>query len=148
MPATLQQIMLAPDIRRDVLTDCFTLIDQEMSDLSGVSGTAVKLAFKTVNTFMPGHVYHMVEILLPDMVTQLEPFWADFTTSGGSAFGDYLAKRGDEVAQALLTVTDDRAAASGRPTVIKAYRAVRGGAAKHVQNALPRVGDLVVKYAG
>jgi hypothetical protein len=148
MPATLQQILLAPDIRRDVLTDCFTLIDQEMSDLSGVSGTAVKLAFKTVNTFMPGHVYHMVEILLPDMVTQLEPFWADFTTSGGSAFGDYLAKRGDEVAQALLTVTDDRAAASGRPTVIKAYRAVRGGAAKHVQNALPRVGDLVVKYAG
>jgi hypothetical protein len=148
MPATLQQAMLAPDIRRDVLTDCFTLIDQEMSDLSGVSGTAVKLAFKTVNTFMPGHVYHMVEILLPDMVTQLEPFWADFTTSGGSAFGDYLAKRGDEVAQALLTVTDDRAAASGRPTVIKAYRAVRGGAAKHVQNALPRVGDLVVKYAG
>jgi len=148
MPATLQQILLAPDIRRDVLTDCFTLIDQEMSDLSGVSGTAVKLAFKTVNTFMPGHVYHMVEILLPDMVTQLEPFWADFTISGGSAFGDYLAKRGDEVAQALLTVTDDRAAASGRPTVIKAYRAVRGGAAKHVQNALPRVGDLVVKYAG
>jgi len=148
MPATLQQIMLAPDIRRDVLTDCFTLIDQEMSDLSGVSGTAVKLAFKTVNTFLPGHVYHMAEILLPDMVAQLEPFWADFTTSGGSAFGDYLAKRGDEVAQALLTVTDDQAAASDRPTVIKAYRTVRGGAAKHVQNALPRVGDLVTKYAG
>jgi hypothetical protein len=112
-----------------------------------VSGTAVKLAFKTVNTFLPGHVYHMVEILLPDMITQLEPFWADFATSGGSEFGDYLAKRGDEVSQALLTVTDDRAAASGRPTVIKAYKTVRGGAAKHVQNALPRVGDLVMKYA-
>ena len=147
MPATLQQALLAPDIRRDVLTDCFTLIDQEMAGLSGVSGTAVKLAFKTVNTFMPGHVYHMVEILLPDMVTQLEPFWADFATSGGSEFGDYLAKRGDEVSQALLTVTDDRAAASGRPTVIRAYKTVRGGAARHVQNALPRVGDLVMNYA-
>jgi hypothetical protein len=147
MPATLQQILLAPDIRRDVITDCFTLIDQELSDLSGVSGTAVRLAFKTVNTFMPGHVYHMVEVLLPDLVAQLEPFWADFAASGGSEFGDYLAKRGDEVSQALLTVTDDRAAASGRPTVIKAYKTVRGGAAKHVQNALPRVGDLVMRYA-
>jgi hypothetical protein len=147
MPATLQQILLAPDIRRDVLTDCFTLIDQELSSLSGVSGTAVKLAFKTVNTFMPGHVYHMVEVLLPDLVVQLEPFWADFATSGSSEFGDYLAKRGDEVSQAVLTVTDDRAAASGRPTVIKAYKTVRGGAAKHVQNALSRVGDLAMKYA-
>jgi hypothetical protein len=81
MPVTLQQTLLARDIRRDVLTDCFTLIDQEMAGLSGVSGTAVKLAFKTVNTFLPGHVYHMVEILLPDMVTQLEPFWADFAAS-------------------------------------------------------------------
>jgi len=147
MPATLAHTMLAPDTRRDVLTDCFTLIDQQMAGLSGVSGTAVKLAFKTVNTFLPGHVYHMVEVLLPDMVAQLEPFWADFATSGGSEFGDYLAKRGDEAAQALLTVTDDRATGSGRPTVIKAYKAVRGGAAKHVRSALPQVGDLVMKYA-
>ena len=65
----------------------------------------------------------------------------------GGHLAVHLAKRGDEVSQALLTVTDDRAAASGRPTVIKAYKTVRGGAAKHVQNALPRVGDLVLKYA-
>ena len=52
---------------------------------------------------MPGHVYHMVGKMLPDMVAKLEPFWADFRTSGGSEFGDYLAKRGDEVAEALLT---------------------------------------------
>jgi hypothetical protein len=113
-----------------------------------VSGTAVKLAYKTVNTFMPGHVRFMVGALLPDMVVKLDPFWAEFRTSGGSGFGDYLAKRGDEVAEALLTVTDARAVDSGRPTVIKAYRSVRGSAVKHVQAALPRVGDLVMKYAG
>ena len=113
-----------------------------------MSGTAVKLAYKTVNTFMPGHVRHMVGILLPDMVGQLEPFWVDFCASGSSGFGDYLAKRGDEVTQALLSVTDARAAASDRPTVIKAYGSVRGSAVKHVGAALPRVGDLVLKYAG
>jgi hypothetical protein len=147
MAATLQQILLAHDTQPKVIADCFLLIEQEVSDKSGVSGTAVKLAYKTVNTFMPGHVRHMVESLLPQMVDKLEPFWADFNTSGGAEFGDYLAKRGDEVSQALLSVTDARAAASGRPTVIRAYGTVRGGAVKHVQAALPRVGDLVLKYA-
>ena len=147
MAATLQEILLAPDTKPQVTADCFTLIEQELADKSGISGTAVKLAYKTVNTFMPGHVRFMVGELFPDMVARLEPFWADFTTSGGSGFGDYLAKRGDEVSEALLSVTDARAAASSRPTVIRAYGSVRGHAVKHVQAALPRVGDLVMKYA-
>ena len=148
MAATLQEILLTPDTRPKVIADCYALLQQEISEKSGISGTAVKLAYKTVNTFMPGHVRTMVEKLLPDMVVQLEPFWADFSSSGGSAFGDYLAKRGDEVAQALLSVTDARAGSSDRPTIVKAYSSVRGSAAKHIEIALPRVGDLVMKYAG
>jgi hypothetical protein len=148
MPATLQEILLTPDTQPKVIADCNTLIEQELAEKSGVAGTAVKLAYKTVNTFLPGHIRHMVESLLPEMVIALEPYWADFGTSGGAEFGDYLAKRGEEVAQALLAVTDARAAASDRPTIIKAYRSVRGNAAKHVQAALPRVGDLVQRYAG
>jgi uncharacterized protein DUF6918 len=147
MAATLQEILLAPDTQPKVSADCYTLIEQEVSEMSGVSGTAVKLAYKTVTTFLPGHIRHMVEVLLPQMVAKLEPYWADFNTSGGSEFGDYLAKRGGEVSQALLSVTDARAAASGRPTVIKAYGAVRGGAARHVEAALPDVGALVLRYA-
>jgi len=147
MAATLQEILLAPDTKPKVTADCFTLLDQEVAEQSGVSGAAVKLAYKTVNTFMPGHVRHMVESLLPEMVDKLGPYWADFAGSGSADFGDYLAKRGDEVAQDLLSVTDARAAASGRPTIIKAYNSVRGSASRHVTAALPRVGDLVLKYA-
>jgi hypothetical protein len=147
MAATLREILLAPDTRPQVIADCYALIEQEISDKSGLSGTAVKIAYKTVNTFMPGHVRYMVESLLPDMVDKLEPYWADFATSGGSEFGDYLAKHGEEVSQALLSVTDARAAASGRPTIIKAYRSVRGSATKHIEAALPEVGDLVLKHA-
>ena len=148
MAATLQEILLGPDTQPKVIADCYELIQQEISEKSGISGTAVKLAYKTVNTFMPGHIRTMIGKLLPDMVGQLEPFWADFSSSGGSVFGDYLAKRGGEVAQALLSVTDARAAASDRPTIVKAYGSVRGSAAKHIEIALPRVGDLVTKYAG
>jgi len=147
MAATLTEVLLAPEIQPQLVNDCYKLIDQQISEMSGVSGVAVKLAFKAVNTFMPGHAYHMAGKLLPDFVGQLEPYWADFNIAGGSEFCDYLAKHGDEVAGALLSVTDAKAASSDRPTVIKAYGTVRGGAAKHIQAALPRVGDLVQKYA-
>jgi hypothetical protein len=147
MAATLQEILLAPGTRPEVAKDCFTLIQQEMSEKSGISAAAVKLAYKTASTFAPGHIQHIIDTLLPGMADQLQPFWADFNASGGSQFGDYLAKHGDAVSEAMLAVTDARAKASGRPIIYRAYGTVRGGAAKHVQAALPRVGDLVMKYA-
>ena len=147
MAATLHQILLTPETEPAVVADCLTLIEHEVSGKSGISGTTVKLAYKTANAFASGYLRHTVESLLPDMVAELEPYWADFTASGASGFGDYLAKRGDEVSEALLSVTDARAKTSQRPTILKAYRTVRGGAAKHVTAALPAVGSLVQKYA-
>lgn len=147
MAATLQEILLTPDIRPKVLADCQTLIDQEIADKSGVSGTTIKLAYKTATSFAPGYFRKTLEDMLPQMVDKLEPYWANFSTSGGSEFGDYLSKRGQEVSEDLLSLTDQIATVSKRPTIIKAYRAVRGSAVKHVEAALPRVGDLVMRYA-
>jgi hypothetical protein len=145
--ATLQQLLLTPENQPHVIDDCLTLIHQEVSGKSGVSGTAVKLAYKTANTFASGYLRGMVEKLVPEMVAKLEPYWADFTASGAGDFGDYLVKRGDEVSEALLSVTDAHAGVSTRPTILKAYRAVRGGASKHVIAALPNLGALIQKYA-
>jgi len=147
MAATLQEILLEPETQPQVIEDCNMLIKQEVSDMSGISGTAIKLAYKTVIAFASNHVRYLIETLLPKMAEQLEPYWADFSASGGGDFGDYLAKRGDEVSEALLTVTDARAEASDRPTIVKAYRSVRANAGKHIQAALPRVGEMVQKYA-
>jgi len=146
MAAKLQDILLTPDIQPQVTADCLQLIDQEVSDKSGVSAAAVKVAYKTVKTFKPGYLQSMVERLLPDIVDNLQPYWADFNASGASEFGDYLVKRSEEVSEALLSVTDKQAEFSQRPAILKAYRAVRGGAAKHVTAALPQVGALVQKY--
>jgi hypothetical protein len=147
MAATLQEILLTPETRPQVTADCMMLIQQEVSAKSGVSGTAVKLAYKTVNAFASGYLQSMVEKLVPEMADKLQPYWADFTASGAGEFGDYLAKRGDEVSEALLSVTDEHAANSERATILKAYRSVRGSAAKHVTAALPNLGALIQKHA-
>jgi len=148
MPATLPEVLLSPQNQPQVVDDSLALIDAELADKSGISGNAVKLAYKSVSSFAAGYVREIVESMLPEIADKLQPYWADFTASGGSEFGDYLAKRGDEVAESLLSITDAMAQLSDKPIVVKTYRAARSGAAKHVQAALPRVGDLVLKYAG
>ena len=148
MAPTLHETLLTPDTEPSVVADSLTLIEQEVRGKSGISGAAVKLAYKTAKTFAKGYLQSTVESLLPDLVTELEPYWADFTASGASGFGDYLVKRGDEVSEALLSVSDARARMSERPVIIKAYGTVRGSAGKHIVAALPAVGALVEKYAG
>jgi hypothetical protein len=148
MAATLQEILLTPDTQPKVIADCHALIEQEIKDKSGISGTAVKLAYKTITSFAPGYYNGMVEELVPQIVEKLEPYWADFSTSGSSEFGDYLVKRGGEVSEALLSVTDDYASKSDKPVILRAYKTVRGSAGKNIEAALPRVGEMVRKYMG
>ncbi|HLK01175.1 MAG TPA: hypothetical protein VKU39_14875, partial [Streptosporangiaceae bacterium] len=142
---TLQEILLAPQTRPLVVADCEALIKQEVKDMSGISGAAVKLAYKTVMLFSPDHVRYIVDVLLPRMADELEPYWKEFLSCGETDFGGYLAERGDEVAEVLLSITDERGRGSSRPVITKAYGAVRDKAAKHVVAALPRVGALIQK---
>ena len=147
MAATLHEMLLAPDVKPQVVADCQALVERELHSKSGVSGTAIKIAYKAINAFAPGYYTQTVESMLPDLTDRLQPFWADFIASGGAEFGDYLAKRSDEVSEALLSVTDDMRNRSKRPAVIRAYNAVRNGAAKHIEAALPNLGAMMQKYA-
>jgi len=146
MTATLQELLLAPDVHPRVVTDCQNLVEQELS-AKGISATPLKVAYKAVTAFAPGYYQQAIEAMLPGIVSQLEPFWADFSASGGAEFGDYLAKRPTEVSEALLAVTDHMAGESQRATVVKAYKAVRSGAGKNIEAALPNLGAMIQRYA-
>jgi hypothetical protein len=145
--ATLQELLLTNEKAPHIIADIQSLVDGELANKGGISGTALKAAYKAVTAFAPGYYQNAVSAMLPGMLQALEPYWADFSMSGGGDFGDYLAKRGPEVSESLLTVTDTMAAGSGRATVVKAYKLVRGGAQKNIEPALPGLGAIVQKYA-
>jgi hypothetical protein len=144
--ATLQQQLLTPENMPRLIADAQALVDNEISS-KGITAAPIKAAYKAVTSFAPGYLTEAITAMLPGMIIQLDPYWADFKASGGADFGDYLAKRGDEVSQSLLAVTDDMAQKSGRGTVVKAYQMVRGSAGKNIETALPALGQLVQKYA-
>jgi hypothetical protein len=144
--ATLQELLLTPENFPRLIADTQALVDSEIAS-KGITAAPLKAAYKAVTAFAPGYYQEAISAMLPGMVYQLEPYWADFATSGGADFGDYLAKRGDEVSESLLAVTDDMAANSGRATVVRAYQMVRGGAGKNITAALPALGAMVQKHA-
>lgn len=143
---TLSEKLLRQDNFPHVVTDVKSLVEQEVANKGGVSGTAIKVAYKAVTAFAPGYYDSAVSNMLPSFVQQLDPHWHGFLNSGGSSFGDYMAKNGDAVSEDLLSVTDQLAGSSTKAAVVKAYKAVRGNASKNIIEALPALGDLVQRY--
>ena len=147
MTQTLNDILLNPAKRPAVVSDLNELVGQEVSDKSGVSGAAVKLGYATVTKIKPGVVPAAVDKMLPQFSEALEPFYKDYRATQGSDFGAYLSSRPEEAAEALLSVTDDRAEVSSSDTLKKAYAKLRPSARKNVEEALPRLGTLIDKHA-
>jgi hypothetical protein len=145
--ATLQELLLTPEKFPHLVADTKALVQGELDCKGGISGTAVKAAYKVVTAFAPGYYEETLSAMLPDMVNALAPYWADFTGFGGGEFGDYLVSRSGEVSESLLAVTDNMAELSGRAAVVKAYQMVRGGASKNIEAALPALGAMVQKFA-
>ena len=148
--ATLHEMLLAPNIRPTVVADCEELVTNEVAEMSGVTGAAVKLAYNTVRRVDSNHIHAMIETILPNTADALQPYWegftAEFTASSGD-FGAYLAARDEEVAEALLAITDRRRDNSNRPVIVKAYNTIRGRAIKQVKATVPALGALIQKYA-
>ncbi|TVT60564.1 hypothetical protein ORV05_32615 [Amycolatopsis cynarae] len=147
MADTLKAILLDSGRRPAVVADLENLVDEEVADKGGVSGAVIKTGFAAVKKIKPGIIGSAVDSLLDDFAASLEPFYADYKATGGTDFGGYLAGRGDEAADALLSVTDGRAEQTSRDSIKKVYSKLRPNGKKNVEEALPRLGKLIDKHA-
>ncbi|MGH3738959.1 MAG: DUF6918 family protein [Micromonosporaceae bacterium] len=148
MTSTLQDILLAPERRPAVVEDCQQLIDSEVASKDGASGMVVKASYKIVKAVRPNMITHASDSLLTDFVPRLEPFYAEFRAQGSGSLSEFFAARSDAISEALLGVTDDRAARTGKATLKKAYEKLRPSAKEHVTAAMPGLSQLIEKHTG
>lgn len=143
----LADTLLAPAVRPNLVRDCATLVDEEVGSKSGISGLAIKAAYKVVKSVKPGIIHDSVDGMIDDMIKNLEPFW-DGYEAGGKAqpFEQYAGANRGTVADALLKVSDDRAAKTSHGTLKSAYEKLRPTGKKNVEEAVPRVAALVARY--
>jgi hypothetical protein len=143
---TLNEILLVPGNRPKVIGDCVQLINEEVDSKGGLTGLAVKAAFAMVKAVKPGFINEAVDHMLNDFVGRLEPFWAD-AQAKNEPVGPLMNSRAPQVADALLAISDERAQKSTNQGLKKAYDKLRPTGKKHVEQAVPRVGRLIQKYA-
>lgn len=147
MAAALHDVLLDDTRRAAFVADALDVVDAEVAGKKGAAGLAVKGGYAAVRKVKPTIVRSAVETLIPQFAERLDPYWADYRAGQGDTFAACLTARGDEVAEALLAVTDERLARSSHHAVRKVYASMRPSAKRHVIDALPRVGGLVERYA-
>lgn len=146
MAASLSEQISTPDKRNALIDDALQILDAEVKDKSGLSGMAVKTAFKLVKGVQPGFLRKVVDALLNEFLTQVDPVYQKALTEGLSP-GGLVVKEKTSVAAALLSVTDRRAAEADSELVKKTYAKLRPTAEKHVEAAAPRLSGLLDRHA-
>jgi hypothetical protein len=132
--------------RAEVIDDALRVLDAEVADKSGLSGMAVKGAFKVVKGIQPGFLRTVVDKLLDDFLEALNPIYQE-AVEQGSPPGKHLESNAGRVADALLGITDARAERADRQVVKKTYEKLRPSAKKHVEAAAPRLGAMLERHA-
>jgi hypothetical protein len=127
-----------------IITDCLTLVDDEVASKSGISGFAVKAGYGAVKGVKPGFIREVVEKLLPEWAAKLDPLWVDGNKDGKPVA--YFEKNRSRVADELLSVTDAKIGGAKSGVVKKTYSSLRGSAKKNVEDAVPRLAKLMEKH--
>lgn len=146
--ADLKTVLTDASRREQVIRDAEALLDSEVDSKGGLSGLAIKGAFKVVKGARPGMIHDVVDGLLDDFARRLDPIYQDHATKGGGrSLQDYFSSRKGEIADALLGITDDRARVTRHATLKKAYEGLRPQGKKHVEDAVPGIARLIDKHA-
>ena len=134
--------LTTPEARPAVVADACTLIDQEVARTSGISGVAVRSAYRILTGVRRGMVPRAVDELLDPFSDQLDPFYQQHVATGAPMSAILTAQR-TSMAEALLSITDDRAERTSQATLRRAYLRVRGSARGHVEAAAPGIAGLI-----
>ena len=143
--ASLKDVIADPNKRRAVVDDGVNVIEAEVADKGGLSGMALKGAFKVVKGVRPGFVGQALNALLDEFAGAVDPIWAECIAKGGDTSAAFVAV-GPRVAESLLSITDKRARGAAGP-VRATYDKLRPEAVKHVVAAMPRLAGLLKKHA-
>ncbi len=139
---------LAEANRSKLLDDVVGLIDEEVGRKGGLSGMALKGGYKVVKGLKDGRMIHKAtDQMLDEFTGAIAPLHDEYRQKGAEgSFADFLKRNEGRASDALLNVTDRRAAKAEHQIMKKTYEKLRPQAVGHVKEALPGLGRLIDKY--
>ena len=143
--ASLHDFIKTPEMRNKIIDHSLRVLDAEVADKRGIGGMAVKTGYKVINGIQPGFIRGVVDNLLDEFLTALDPIYQEALEKGVSP-RDHFVANPSQVAESLLAITDAKATRAKNKIVKKTYDKLRSGAKEHVMAAVPRLGDMLATY--
>lgn len=144
--ATLRELMGSADKRPQLIDDSLRVLEAEVGDKGGLTGIAIKTAYKLVKGVSPGFLRQVVDHLLDDFLDALDPLYQEAVTRNVPPRA-HMTGNPSRVADALLGITDARARNAKNQLIKSTYEKLRSQAKKHVEAAVPRLGELFDRHA-
>src|SRR4051812_41708840 len=142
MPASLVEQLGNEQKRPQVITDCVELIDAQVKQ----KGFVIKSAYATIKAIKKRFVPEVVDSLLDDWLAKLQPHYDKWATAKQSTFSDHVIARSEDVAEDLLSVTDERAQKTSHTTAKKMYQRMRDSAKRNVVEAIPELSRMIERH--
>lgn len=144
----LADVLVSTEKKQAVVADGVKLVEEEVHRKGGLSGLAIKGAFAVVKKVKADFVPRVMERLLPDFASHLEPFWEERQRAAPDVpMERYLGGRAGEVADALLAITDARVRQAEPGPMRSTYEKLRPAARRNVEEAVPGIGRLIDRHA-
>ncbi len=148
MLASMKYVLENQTLRAAFIGDCLLVIENQVASQKGLSGLAIKNAYKMLDKLTPGATLQATELLVDDFVKQIEPYMQEFIKShlDYQLLPEFLESKANLIAESFLQVTDRKAHTFDSSTLLTFYKALRPYAKKHVLKAIPDIAFVLQKY--
>lgn len=133
------------ETRAKIADECAQLIDQQVAAKKGLSGVALKTAYRAIKGLGAGYIPKALRNLMPQVLEAMDPMW-----DAGLAAGDpvaHLSQNSSETADVLLGVTDTKISKARNKVVVATYKKVRNSIKDDVEAAVPGLAQIFGSYA-
>ncbi|MDA0713376.1 MAG: hypothetical protein O2897_05270, partial [bacterium] len=124
------------------------IIKLQVNAKGGLSGIALKNAYKMLERIKPGAPRQATNLLLEDFAGQLQPYLNEFVKEQNimQNLPIFLTNKANLIAEDLLTITDKRAESSPSQMAAKIYKTLRPKAKEEVAAAMPALAIVIHKF--
>ncbi len=140
----LVEMLLDKNNRPQVVAGCVQIVEAQAAKAGFIVNTAYRAATKA----KPDAAAKAIDRLLPDFAAIFESHYENYLTQACDiAFDEWIEPKAYDLAEQMLSVTDELVEKSGKKTLKKTYGQLRKSAVKHVAAAVPAIARLVATYA-
>ena len=142
--SSLRDAVADSERRQAIASDAVDEVAVAIDERGGLKGTAAKIGLDTINTLRPGFLQRHIAHLLPGMAAAIDPYWSEGEQRGDAP--GWLDEQRDDVAEALLGVTDAHVDRATDSAAVAVYQRLRKAAPERVAEQMPRIASFVERH--